>query len=66
MDFTAEFLGDKKCPVCRKQFTVLWPTQWAYKRGLPNPTFICSWKCLRAYDKRKGERKMGAPKVITK
>lgn len=45
--------GVRKCPECCKEFPVLWPTQWAYKRGLPNPKYFCSWKCLRSYDKKK-------------
>ena len=36
------------CPVCGKAFDVLWPHMWAYKR---ESRYICSWKCLRAYDK---------------
>lgn len=50
-----EFLGDKRCPVCGKRFTVLWPHQWAYKRGKPNAKFYCSWKCLRTLDNEKGD-----------
>lgn len=47
-------LDAKTCPVCGKAFSVLWPGQWAYKRGSPcNPKYICSWKCLRIYDKGK-------------
>lgn len=47
-------LDGKTCPVCGKVFTVLWPGQWAYKRGNPcNPKYICSWKCLRTFDKGK-------------
>lgn len=51
----AEFLGDKRCPVCGKRFTVLWPNQWAYKRGKPNAKYYCSWKCLRTLDNEKGD-----------
>ena len=50
-----EFLGDKRCPVCGKRFTVLWPHQWAYKRGKPNAKYYCSWKCLRTLDNEKGD-----------
>ena len=38
-----------KCPVCGKRFDVLWPNQWAYKRG---NKFICSWGCIRKYDRK--------------
>lgn len=37
----------ERCPVCGKQFEVLYPTIWAYKRG---SRYICSWKCLREHD----------------
>lgn len=36
------------CPVCGKAFDVLWPHLWAYKK---NSKFVCSWGCLRAYEK---------------
>ena len=40
------------CINCKKEFEVLWPDQWVYKRG---SGFLCSWKCLREWDKRKEE-----------
>lgn len=62
MEALLEFYGDKRCPVCGKRFTVLWPHQWAFKRGKPHPTFYCSWKCLRTLDK-KGDENMKTGKV---
>ena len=44
----------KQCAVCRKQFDVLWPELWTYKRGAK---YLCSWKCLRLFDE-KGSKKM--------
>ena len=41
------------CINCKKQIEILWPDQWAYRRP---EGFLCSWKCLRAWDDRK-ERK---------
>ena len=38
-----------KCPVCGKDFDVLWPNHWVYKRG---NNFICSWGCIRKYDRK--------------
>ena len=38
------------CPVCKKEFTVLWPLQWAYRTG---EKYYCSWKCLRKMDEQK-------------
>lgn len=44
---------DKACPVCRRRFTVLHPSRWAYKRPKGNNyTFFCSWRCLRANEKK--------------
>ena len=37
-----------RCPNCHKDFTILYPQMWAYKR---NSDYFCSWKCLRAADK---------------
>ena len=37
-----------KCPNCHKDFTILYPQMWAYKR---NSEYFCSWKCLRAVEK---------------
>ena len=51
--------GDKRCPVCKRDFFVQWPKQWAYARGEKNKTYFCSWKCLRSMEKAKEERHMG-------
>ena len=48
-----------KCTVCKKQFDVLYPDLWRYKRW---NRFMCSWKCLRAYD----NKEKGAKDVYTK
>lgn len=42
----------KNCPICGKAFDVLYPDIWRYKR---NNRFLCSWKCIRLYDKEKKE-----------
>jgi hypothetical protein len=39
------------CPVCGKAFDVLWPQLWKYKR---DGGFICSYTCMRAYDRKDG------------
>lgn len=44
----------KNCPICGKAFDVLYPDIWRYKR---NNRFICSWKCIRLFD-RKEERQV--------
>ena len=42
----------KNCPVCGKAFDVLYPDIWRYVR---NGRYLCSWKCIRLYDKEKKE-----------
>ena len=37
-----------KCSSCGKEFYILYPAMWAYKKG---QRVFCSWKCLRAYEK---------------
>lgn len=48
-----------RCAVCKKQVVVQWPELWGYKR---KNRFMCSWKCLRAYD----NKEKGAKDVYTK
>lgn len=45
----------ERCPVCKKVFPVLYRHLWAYRR---REHFICSWHCLRAFDKEIGEKPM--------
>ena len=49
----------KKCRICGKEFDVLWPELWRYKRVEPphGEKFFCSWKCLREYDTAKEAKK---------
>ena len=56
----------KTCPVCKKEFSVLYPGLWGYKRGRKpgNFTYYCSWKCLRTLDK-KGEKKVANRRLLT-
>ena len=43
-----ENLPCPKCGSCGREFYILYPALWAYKKG---PRVFCSWKCLRAYEK---------------
>ena len=43
----------KKCPVCGKEFDVLWPELWRYREG---SAYICTWKCLRQLRKEAEEK----------
>ena len=47
--------GRPKCPVCGRLFWCDWPNKWVYKRGT---VFLCSWGCLRKYDKGKEAKDM--------
>ena len=51
-----QWLDTKTCPVCGKVFGVRFPTMWGYKR---QNKYICSWKCVRLFDRTKGENDMG-------
>lgn len=53
----------KTCEVCGKDFIVLYQDLWRYKRGAK---WLCSWKCLRAYDKKGEEKKVGSKRIISK
>ena len=57
----------KNCPVCKKKFFVMYPGLWGYKRGSKphNFTYYCSWKCLRASEKKGEEKHMGARRLLT-
>jgi hypothetical protein len=47
-------MGVCGCANCGKRFEVMWPHLWAYRRGQgTNVKFLCSWKCLRAYDEQR-------------
>ena len=50
----AAFLYEKKCHMCGKGFVVLHVDMWTYKRS---ERYFCSYKCMRAFDKRKEERR---------
>ena len=43
------------CPVCGKEFEVTWPHLWTYRRG---NRMVCSYSCVRAYDRKEGEELM--------
>ena len=53
-----------KCAVCGKEFDVLYPDLYRYKRGYKTHTeaWLCSWSCLREYDRRKEAKTMGRPR----
>ncbi len=58
--------GDKICPECGKPFFVQHSDLWTYKRREgPRIKFFCTYTCVRAYDKKKGEKQVGR-RIITK
>lgn len=51
-------VSHKKCPVCKKEFDILYCDLWAYKDqkyGSQGYRYYCSYKCKREYE-RKHER----------
>ena len=54
-------LDDRRCKMCGKVFTVLYPDRWAYKKSINGKRYdyYCSWKCLRSDElqKQKPKRK---------
>ena len=53
------------CPVCKKEFDVLYPDKWAYKRRRTgeHKYYMCSWKCLTEFDKRKEKPDLKRAKI---
>ena len=53
-----------RCKICGKEFDVLYPDLYRYKRGYKTHTeaWLCSWSCLREYDRRKEAKTMGRPR----
>ena len=48
------------CPVCGKVFGIPDAGLWVYKirlKGMQTPTYMCSWKCFRIYEKQHEEYK---------
>ena len=53
-----------KCAQCGKRTVVLYPDLWVYKRGNKfGYKYLCSWSCLREYDKEKGVEDMSFTQV---
>lgn len=54
----------KRCKECGKEFAVITPERWAYKRTVQQSAtgsryiFWCSWGCLRANEKKEENKKM--------
>ena len=47
------------CPICEKEFEVLYPNLWRYKRGTAKgPKYFCTYSCVRKYDEDGEHKKM--------
>lgn len=59
MSECVDWIDGKTCRQCGKQFSVLYPHMWRYKRLRYSGMYhwFCSWGCLRAYDKKMEETK---------
>lgn len=55
MSEALEFLEARRCGECGKDFAVLYPHLWRYRRGR---AYFCSWKCLRIFDGKEDEKNM--------
>ena len=52
--------SEETCPVCHKTFVVPDAGLWVYKirlKGTQTPTYMCSWRCFRIYEKQNEEYK---------
>lgn len=39
------------CPQCHQRFEVPFPEEWVYRERRSGGRPICSWRCLRAWEK---------------
>lgn len=55
------------CPVCGKEYEVLYPDKWTYKRRRTGEHmfYLCSWSCLRKFDEAKESAKQVKHGTIT-
>ena len=56
------FTGGKTCPICGKDFIVMYPQLYTYKRKVDGSLkYFCNYSCVRKFDKEKeeGEKEVG-------
>ena len=55
------------CPVCGKEYDILYPDKWTYKRRRTGEHmfYLCSWSCLRKFDKAKESAKQVKHRTVT-
>ena len=55
------------CPVCGKEYDILYPDKWTYKRRRTGEHmfYLCSWSCLRKFDEAKESVKQVKRKTVT-
>lgn len=54
----------RKCPICKKDFHVIWCDLWAYKTqkyGGGGYKYYCSWHCMREDERRHEKQKRPIP-----
>ena len=61
----------RTCPICGKEFGIFDPDLWAYKTTATGVRsgkniYLCSWKCLCEYKRRKAERHMAVMEAKAK
>lgn len=51
-----------RCGICGKEFDMLWPGLWVYRR---ERNVFCSWGCMRKFDGKEAEKMERKRTVIT-
>lgn len=60
-----DFYYKRTCPECGGIFVAEDRFSWAYRVGShTGGDFVCSYHCMRAYEKRHGLRRIGDPRDI--
>ena len=53
-----DWIDAKNCPVCGREFHLLYPKAWGYKRSTGKKIlYFCSWNCMREEEKERDEMK---------
>ena len=55
MSEISELIDSRTCAVCGKPIEMLYPHLWRYKRG---NKMMCSWSCLRKYDRKEAKEEV--------
>lgn len=59
-------LSMKKCPICGKKFHPVPEHQWRIGGENAKPTLVCTYSCMRKYEKEHDLKRRGESTWITK